>query len=136
MNPPVDVPFCMLGSLIINGILGFAFLLALLFCMGDVQTALESSTGYPIIQIFYSVTGSPAASSAMTSTLVLMAGMATIPLLASTGRMLWSLANDRGMSSNSWLHCIPCIDYNQHFRSGDISPESTGDLGFLGAPSS
>lgn len=98
LNPEMSVPHCMLGSIAINSVLGFAFLLAILFCMGDMDAALNSSTGFPIIEIFRSVTGSAAASSAMTSTLILIAGLATIPLLASTARMVWSLARDRGKS--------------------------------------
>ncbi|KAF9888271.1 hypothetical protein FE257_008841 [Aspergillus nanangensis] len=86
-NPRVAVPYCMLGSIAINGVMGFAFLLAILFCMGDMQAALASSTGFPIIEIFRYVTGSAAASSAITSMLIVSAGLATIPLLASATRM-------------------------------------------------
>jgi amino acid transporter len=87
----------MLGSLAVNGIMGFAFLLAILFCMGDMTTALNSTTGFPIIEIFKSATGSPAAATAMTCTLIVVAALATIPLMASTARMLWCLARDKGM---------------------------------------
>jgi amino acid transporter len=97
LNPAVSVPWCMLGSLVINGVMGFAFLLAILFCMGDMATALNSTTGFPIIEIFKSVTGSPAAATAMTCTLIVIASLATIPLMASTARMLWCLARDKGM---------------------------------------
>ncbi|OQD79532.1 hypothetical protein PENANT_c049G07475 [Penicillium antarcticum] len=95
LNPAVSVPWCMLGSLAVNGIMGFAFLLAILFCMGDMTTALNSATGFPIIEIFRSVTGSPAAATAMTCTLIVTAALATIPLIASTARMLWCLARDK-----------------------------------------
>jgi amino acid transporter len=97
-TPEISVPWCMLGSLGINGILGFAFLLAILFCMGDMDAALNSTTGFPIIEIFHSITGSSAAATAMTCTLILTAGLATIPLMASTSRMLWCLARDKGRS--------------------------------------
>lgn len=96
-NAEVAVPWCMLGSIAINGMLGFAFLLTVLFCMGDFEAALNTATGFPIIQIFYNITGSAAGSAAMTSMLIIMAGLATIPLTASTARMLWSLTRDRGI---------------------------------------
>jgi amino acid transporter len=95
-NPEVAVPYCMLGSVAINGSMGFVFLLAILFCMGDMQTALDSATGYPIIEIFRGVTGSKGAGSAMVSMLILAAWLATIALLASTSRMVWSLTRDKG----------------------------------------
>ncbi|KAH2279344.1 hypothetical protein KXW02_006295 [Aspergillus fumigatus] len=105
-NAEVAVPWCMLGSLAINGMLGFAFLLTVLFCMGDFEAALNTATGFPIIQIFYNITGSAAGSAAMTSMLIIMAGLATIPLTASTARMLWSLTRDRAFPFSTYLSII------------------------------
>ncbi|KAH3380934.1 hypothetical protein KXW99_000018 [Aspergillus fumigatus] len=105
-NAEVAVPWCMLGSIAINGMLGFAFLLTVLFCMGDFEAALNTATGFPIIQIFYNITGSAAGSAAMTSMLIIMAGLATIPLTASTARMLWSLTRDRAFPFSTYLSII------------------------------
>ncbi|PWY94742.1 putative GABA permease [Aspergillus sclerotioniger CBS 115572] len=102
-NPAVSVPYCMLGSVTINGVMGFAFLLAVLFCMGDMDAALNSSTGYPIIEVFRSATGSRAASTAMTSTIILTAWLGTIALLASAARMVWSLARDKALPGYRYL---------------------------------
>jgi hypothetical protein len=71
----------MLGSIALNAVLGFDFLLAVRFCMGDIQAALNSNTGYPIIEIFRNMTGSTVRSTVMTSMLILTAGLATIPTL-------------------------------------------------------
>jgi amino acid transporter len=101
LHPEMSIPHCMLGSIAINGVLGFAFLLALLFCMGDMQTALKSSTGFPFLEIFKNATGSAGASSAMAAPIISIAGLAAVPLMASTARMVWSLARDKGMSLSS-----------------------------------
>lgn len=95
-NPEIGVPYAMLGSIIVNGCMGFGFLIGILFCMGDLETALNTTTGYPIIQIFYNVTGNIRSATALCSTVVIMASLATIPLIASAGRMLWALARDNG----------------------------------------
>ncbi|KAJ5752125.1 amino acid/polyamine transporter I [Penicillium odoratum] len=105
-TPETSVPWCMLGSLAINGLLGFVFLLTILFCMGDMQAALNTETGYPIIEIFYSITGNKAAATAMTCVLILMAVLATIPLMASTSRMLWCLARDKAFPFSRYLSKI------------------------------
>ena len=102
-NPEVAVPYCMLSSVAINGTLGFAFVLAILFCMGDIDAALATDTGYPIIEILRYITGSNAASTAMTCTIILMALLATVALIPSSSRMVWSLARDRGMSSYPYV---------------------------------
>ncbi|KAL4902019.1 hypothetical protein BDW74DRAFT_187028 [Aspergillus multicolor] len=96
-NPATEVPQCMLGSVLINGVLGFAFLLAVLFCMGDMDAALDSPTGYPIIEIFRSVTSSRVSSSVMMAIVILTAVLATIALIASAARMVWSLARDKAL---------------------------------------
>jgi choline transport protein len=93
-DPAVGVPRAMIGSLVLNGVLGFAFILVVLFCMGDIASVFETNTGFPIIQVFVNVTGSNGAATAMSTAIVLMATLATIPLVASAARTLWSLARD------------------------------------------
>ncbi|KXH56751.1 hypothetical protein CSAL01_03195 [Colletotrichum salicis] len=48
-NADIGVPRAMVGCVVINGALGFKFLITLLFCMGDFELALSSPTGFPII---------------------------------------------------------------------------------------
>jgi amino acid transporter len=49
------IPRAITSSMILNGIVGFVMMLTLLFCLGDVDSVLESNTGFPFIQIFYSM---------------------------------------------------------------------------------
>lgn len=53
-NAAVPVPHAMIWSIIINGILGFGILLGALFCLGDLNTILETPTDYPFMAIFLS----------------------------------------------------------------------------------
>jgi choline transport protein len=50
----VNIPRAICGSMLINGIVGFTMMLTVLFCIGDVDSVLETATGYPFIQVFYS----------------------------------------------------------------------------------
>lgn len=95
-NPRTGVPMAMIGTILINGTLGFGFLVAILFNMGDLESALQTTTGFPIIQIFYSITGNVHSATALCSPIVIMPALASIPLLASASRMLWVLARDNG----------------------------------------
>ncbi|KAL0766945.1 hypothetical protein CaCOL14_010516 [Colletotrichum acutatum] len=96
-NAQVGVPRAMVGCVIINGALGFTFLITLLFCMGDIESALNSTTGFPIIQIFYNITGSLAAANALTAAVTIMAIISTIPLITSAARVMWAFARDQGL---------------------------------------
>ena len=51
------VPRALITSVALNGALGFDFLIALLFSMGDIKSALRSLTVYPLTEIFYYVPG-------------------------------------------------------------------------------
>lgn len=46
------VPGAMIFSLLVNGALGFAMLLAILFCLGDADIVLASTTGFPFMAVF------------------------------------------------------------------------------------
>lgn len=94
-NPSVDIPTVMIGTILINGTLGLGFLVALLFNMGDLASALETTTGFPIIRIFYNITGNVHSATALCTTVVIIAGLAS-----SASRMLWVLARDNGNNIN------------------------------------
>jgi amino acid transporter len=103
-NPRVTVPRAMVGSIIINAAMGFSLLIAILFCMGALQDALITQTGFPIIQIFHHITsGNKLATSALISTIVLSASGATVGLMASTSRTLWAFARDGAPPFSRWL---------------------------------
>ena len=51
-NASLVIPRSMLSSIFLNGVLGFGMLVAVLFSAGDIQSALNSPTKYPYIEIF------------------------------------------------------------------------------------
>jgi amino acid transporter len=53
-NAALNIPRAICGSMIMNGVVGFGMMLTVLFCLGDVKSVLETATGFPFIQIFYS----------------------------------------------------------------------------------
>ncbi|KAB8222945.1 hypothetical protein BDV33DRAFT_201084 [Aspergillus novoparasiticus] len=51
-NPSCVIPHAIVLSVILNGRLGFGMLIAVLFCVGNLEDALNSRTGYPFREIF------------------------------------------------------------------------------------
>ncbi|TWU71504.1 hypothetical protein ED733_002142 [Metarhizium rileyi] len=97
-NPSVVVPKSILISLLINGITGFAMTLAALFCMGDdIDSLLSSATGFAHIQIFLNSAGSISGAATMAAIITALGICATVGMLASTSRVFWSFARDRGL---------------------------------------
>ncbi|KAF4967228.1 hypothetical protein FSARC_5207 [Fusarium sarcochroum] len=111
------VPRAMVGSILINGPLGFGFLITVLFFMGDIASALNTPTGFPIIQIFYNVTGSVAAATALTGAITVMAALSTVPLITSAARIMWAFARDGGLPFSAHL---AKVDKRRHIPTVSI----------------
>ena len=96
-NASIIVPWALMLSLLINGILGFAMVLALMFCIGDVEAALDPqmTLGYPFLEIFLQAVNSTAGACLMAS-LVVLGVCGTVGGFAASSRMLWSFSRDRG----------------------------------------
>lgn len=97
------VPRALITSVVLNGVLGFGFLIALLFSMGDVQRALDSPTGNPLIEIFYQATQSKRATNAAIFGIVASAVAAVFGLMASASRTTWSFSRDNGLPFSKYL---------------------------------
>ncbi|KAF2186370.1 amino acid transporter-like protein [Zopfia rhizophila CBS 207.26] len=91
------LPWAMLGSILINGVTGFAMLIAILFCIGDIEAALNTPTGYPFIEILTQGSRSIGGGTALSSLLVTMFICATLGIVASASRQLWAFARDNAV---------------------------------------
>ncbi|KAL1583925.1 hypothetical protein WHR41_07354 [Cladosporium halotolerans] len=97
------LPRAMLSAFGFNAVLGFVMAITLSFCLGDVETLLETPTGYPFIQLFYNVTGSLGGASVMVVIVILALVSAAIAEVATASRQLWSFARDGGVPCSSWV---------------------------------
>lgn len=105
-NPSKIVPASMLCSLFLNGTLGFGMLMAVLFSVGNLEAAIESPTGYPFMDIFRRGTGSPGGSATMIAIVIVLSFCATIVVLASSSRLTWSFARERGLPGWRYLSSV------------------------------
>ena len=96
-NASVVVPKSIMLSTLINGTLGLSIIIAILFCMGNVQDALDTPTGFPFFEIFLQATDSLAGTTVMISLCIVMALAAPAGLLAAASRMCWSFSRDHGL---------------------------------------
>ncbi|OAG44290.1 hypothetical protein AYO21_01286 [Fonsecaea monophora] len=93
-RPSRNVPIAMVGSVVANGIIGFAYCLMLLFSLGDLPSLLESPTGFPFMQLYLNVTKSPAGATTLSLVICLIATAANAAGLTSTSRTFWAFARD------------------------------------------
>jgi choline transport protein len=92
------VPQALIWSISINGALAWCMALALTFCMGDLDAALEASMTmfYPALEIFLQAVKSTAGAVIMASIVLFLAFSCSVGAFATASRMLWSFSRDKG----------------------------------------
>ena len=96
-NASMNVPRAMFVTIFINGALGFATYIFILYCFGNPEETLSAPYGLPFVQIFYNALQSKAGVTALTSLLIAMYIFATIGFVASASRQAWAFSRDNGL---------------------------------------
>lgn len=91
------IPQSMVLSVLINGVQTFILVVVLLLCIGDPVAAIESPTGYPVIEILRQATGLTAGATVLMVMLSWNGLVALFSSLASVSRLTWAFARDRGL---------------------------------------
>jgi amino acid transporter len=102
-KPSRNVPLAMIGSVIINGVIGLVYAIILLFSLGDLESLLQSQTGFPFMQLFLNITGSRAGASVLTLCITLIAMAANAACVTSTSRTAWAFARDSGLPASEFF---------------------------------
>lgn len=98
-----DAPRAVILSVVIGAVTGFIFLVTLCFCIGDIASTANTSTGSPVLQIFYDSTGSKVGACFMVSMIVVIMFVSTISLVADGSRSLYAFARDQGLPFSGTL---------------------------------
>lgn len=96
-NARKEAPKAIVMSVYLGAVTGLIFLVAVSFCIGDIDSTALSTTGVPLIQIFYDSTQSVVGTCFLTSLLVVIAFGAANALLAEGSRSLFAFARDNGL---------------------------------------
>ncbi|KIJ29119.1 hypothetical protein M422DRAFT_784405 [Sphaerobolus stellatus SS14] len=101
-NAASSAPWGMVLAVASAGIVGLVFIIVILFCIGDVQTVLNSPTGEPLAQIFLDSTGKSGALGLLFLVVVMqyLAGLASV---TANSRMCWSFSRDGALPFANYL---------------------------------
>jgi choline transport protein len=100
------VPKSMILTVVINGVFAFGFIVALLYCIGDLDTILASPTGLPIIEVFYLATNSKAATNVLMVMILIVSAIGNFGIFASVSRLIWAFARDRGLPYSDFFSYV------------------------------
>jgi amino acid transporter len=81
----------------VNGALGFIMLVTFRFTLGDLNSILQTPTGSPLLQVFFTTTKSYAGSNTMTAITIITLIASAISTIVTCSRQFWAFARDRGL---------------------------------------
>jgi amino acid transporter len=96
-NAAVVIPRAIILSIFINGVVGFAALVSILFCLGNVEELFDTNFSYPFMQVFLNATNSTTGTAVMIVIVIITGIGLAIGTVAAASRMLWAFARDRGV---------------------------------------
>ncbi|CAH0003391.1 unnamed protein product [Clonostachys byssicola] len=102
-NPALKVPQAMAGALATGCFTSFGFLIALLFCVTDMDEVITTPTGVPILAIFYQSTNSKAVSVTLLSLIIFCLVFSVVSGILICGRTTWAFARDNGLPFSQYF---------------------------------
>ena len=105
-NSTMVVPQSMLFAIMINGILGFAMMVAFLFTAGDLTAIVKSQATYPFMQILQNSTKSQGAAIVLSTMMAVMSACCGLGGISSGSRMLWAFSRERAIPGWRWIHQV------------------------------
>ncbi|KAH6967948.1 amino acid/polyamine transporter I [Ilyonectria sp. MPI-CAGE-AT-0026] len=96
-----DLPRTMIANIAVSGVLTFPWIIAIAFCLTDVQGLLNGPVGRisPFAQLYYNVSGgNQAATIGLTAWLPILGFCGTgSAIVSATSRVIWAFARDGGL---------------------------------------
>ena len=90
------IPRVVLAAVTTNAVMLLVVGFTYIFCLGDLDSVLDTPTYQPVIQVFFNTTQSYVATTIMTLVIIVILLSAAVGQVATASRQLWSFARDRG----------------------------------------
>jgi choline transport protein len=121
-DPVKRVPRSMVLTVVINSIFAYAFIICLLYSIGDLDAVQSSKTGYPIIEVYYLATNSKAGTNVLMVMIIIVSTIGCFSIFASVTRLVWAFARDKG---------LPFADFFAYVSSRHFVPPLLAPFSFL-----
>lgn len=98
-----QAPRAIISAVYIGFFTGFIWLIVLCFCIGDFDDTVNTTTGVPVIAIFFNSTHSVPATSILVSMIAVINVVTSISLTAEGSRAVYAFARDKGLPFHDLL---------------------------------
>ena len=107
----------MITAVTLNSIMQFAFMICLMFTIGDLDKVENSPTGLPIIEVYYQATKSKQGTNVLVVMIALILFISLFNIFASVSRLTWAFARDKGLPFSSLFSYVStCVHQWLLFR--------------------
>lgn len=111
------IPRSMFWTVATNGVLAYTIIVTMLFTMGPLDKAMESS--FPIIEICLQATGSPKAATAMVCGLLVISLSVNLASIASVSRLTWAWSRDGALPA--WFSYVSLEKYINIYKNSTLT---------------
>ncbi|CAG8045672.1 unnamed protein product [Penicillium salamii] len=101
-KPATQVPKAMVGTVILNTLAGFLFLIPLVFVLPDTRVLNALQSGQPVPTIIKSAIGSSIGSFMLLLPLIVLSLLCVIGCTTAVSRSTWAFARDGGIPGSKW----------------------------------
>jgi choline transport protein len=102
-----NVARSMIWTTFVNGLTGWIMLITFCFCLGSLDDAIDTPTGYAFVEVFNSATGSTAGASTMSALVIFITIFCNVSIVATSSRQLFAFARDEGVPLSKWVAYVP-----------------------------
>lgn len=81
----------------------FAFIICLLYTIGDIDLVTNTPTGVPLIEVYYQATNSKPATTFLVVMPTIIIFFAVFNIFASSSRLIWTFSKDKGLPFSNFF---------------------------------
>ncbi|CAG7921092.1 unnamed protein product [Penicillium olsonii] len=105
-NATTAVPYALMSTLVIGFLTFFAFVVAMFYCMSDMEAVIHTATGVPIYEIWVQATHSNVAPTVFICLLACIAFFSLNGCQQTASRLTWAFARDNALVMSKYLRVI------------------------------
>jgi choline transport protein len=105
-RPEKTIPIAIMGTVAIGFVTSWFYSVAMFFSINDLQELFDTTTGVPILALFYQALGSKAGAIALESLIIATGVGCQIASHTWQSRLCWSFARDNGLPCSRYLSKI------------------------------
>src|SRR5256714_10364467 len=93
------------------------------FCLGSLDDAISTPTGYAFIEVFYVITKSHIGATLLSSLIIFLTIFINLSIVATASRQLFAFARDKGLPFGRWIAyaCSSFPSFSQAYEQCEIS---------------